>query len=143
MRRLGWAVVGALLALAGWAGYLSGSLLPGCPAGLAKAQLCCCWPVGSSPACPCCPSEKAPAPPASEEAAEGLPPAGVCQCWPTEKYLATVSIVRFCPTDWAVWNPNGLHLLGDRFSRVLPWLCLGQPPPVKPRLQSLYCIWRK
>ena len=143
MRRLRWVVVGGLLALAGWAGYLSGSLLPGCPAGLAKAQRCCCLPVATTPGCPCCASEKTPDPPVSEEAAEGFPPPGQCQCWPPEKYLTTLSIVRFWPTYLAVWNATGPHLLLERFSSGLNGLCFQMPPPLRPRLQSLYCIWRK
>jgi hypothetical protein len=142
MRRLRWAVLGVLLALAGWGGHLSGSLLPCCPAGLAKAQICCCLPVPSAPGSPCCPPQKGSGPTCSEQA-EGFPPAGVCQCWPTEKYLTTFSMLRFWPPQVAVWNATGPHLLLERFSSGLNGLCFQMPPPLRPRLQSLYCIWRK
>jgi|YNPMSStandDraft_1061717.scaffolds.fasta_scaffold05615_2 hypothetical protein len=143
MRRLRWAFFGVLLALAACGGYLSGTLLPCCPDGLAKAQICCCLPVLSGPEIPCCPPEKMPGPISSEEAAESFPPAGVCQCWPTEKYLTTFSTLRFWPPQVAVWNATGPHLLLERFSSGLNGLCFQMPPPLRPRLQSLYCIWRK
>jgi len=143
MRRLRWAFFGVLLALAACGGYLSGTLLPCCPDGLAKAQICCCLPVLSGPEIPCCPPEKMPGPISSEEAAESFPPAGVCQCWPPEKYLTTFSTLRFWPPQVAVWNATGPHLLLERFSSGLNGLCFQMPPPLRPRLQSLYCIWRK
>lgn len=142
MKSLRWAALGVFLALAAWGGYLSGSLLPGCPSALAKAQFCCCLPV-SGPSSPCCPSQGTTESPISQEAVQTLPPAGVCQCWPTEKYLTTLSPIRFLPSVWASWNPIGPRLLLDRFSSGLNWLCFQTPPPLRPRLQSLYCIWRK
>ncbi|HOM16134.1 MAG TPA: hypothetical protein PLQ00_02340 [Thermoguttaceae bacterium] len=143
MKPFRWAVFGVLLALAGWGGYLSGSLLPCCPAGVAKAQLCCCLPVSSGPSSPCCPSQGTTESPTSQEASQPLPPAGVCRCWPTEKYLTTLSSIRFLASVWASWNPSGIRLLLDRCSSGLNWLYVQTPPPLKPRLQSLYCIWRK
>lgn len=143
MKSLRWAAFGVFLALAAWAGYLSRTLLPGCPASLAKAQLCCCLPVSSVPCGPCCPPLGTSESPTSQEAAQSLPPAGVCECWPAEKYLITLSSVRLAPPVWASWNPSGPHLLLDRFSSGLNWLWLQTPPPLRPRVQSLYCIWRK
>ncbi len=143
MKSLRWAFFGGLLVLAAWAGYLSGSLLPGCPAALGKPQLCCCLPVWSVAHCPSCPPQGTSESPTSQEAAHVLPPAGMCQCWPIEKYLATFSSVRFLPSIWASGNPSPPHLLLDRSSSGLNGLWLQTPPPLKPRLQSLYCIWRK